>query len=171
MPEISNLDNEDHKVVVNCPKNSKILLRKKELFNQLDEKKLEYKKYGICDSYIKYGKPSLNDVIENIQTLTDKKLNRVLRLTKRLKKEDEIYDENISYYKNFINNGGDIEYTIQEGVKEWFYINKTNYLEFLNRYKDEDLAKAKAFNAYIRQYGYDKYTEKIRKTEMIVNIY
>mgnify|MGYP003331462984 CR=1 FL=1 len=32
-----------------------------------------------------------------------------MKLLKRLKKEGEIYDENVSYYRNYVKNGGDIE--------------------------------------------------------------
>lgn len=152
-------------------KNKKFLLRKKELFDHLNDNKLEYIKNGICDSYIKYGTPSLNDVISDIQTKSEIQTKRLHRLIKRLKKEGEIYDENVSYYRKYVKYGGDIDYTIDEGIKEWFYKNKTNYLEFLKTYKEEDKAQAKAFNQYIKQHGTNKYTEKIRKTEMVLRLF
>lgn len=152
-------------------KNKKILLRKKELFDHLNDNKLEYIKNGICDSYIKYGTPSLNDVINNIQTKSEIQSKRLTRLIKRLKKEGEVYDENVSYYKKYVKYGGDISQTIEEGIKEWFYINKTNYLELLKTYKEEDKAQAKAFNQYIKQHGPDKYTEKIRRSEMVLRLF
>ena len=151
-------------------KNNKILLRKKELFDHLNNNKLEYIKNGICDSYIKYGTPSLNDVINNIQIRSDVQTKRLTRLINRLKKKGEMYDENVSYYKKYVKYGGDIKHTIDEGIKEWFYINKTNYLELLKIYKEEDKAQSKAFNQYIKQYGPNKYTEKIR-SEMVLRLF
>ena len=44
-----------------------IIIRKKKLIDNLCENKLEYIKNGICDSYIKFGKPDLPIVIENIE--------------------------------------------------------------------------------------------------------
>jgi hypothetical protein len=157
--------------IINYAKNSKVLLRKKELFDNLTDRKLEYIKDGICDSYIKYGKPSLEDVICNIQNKTEIEMKRLIRVIKRLKKEGEVYDENISYYKSFIKYGGDIDYIIEEGIKEWFYIHKTNYLELFKIYKDEDKAQAKALNNYIKNHKPDKYTERIRKTEMVLRLF
>lgn len=158
-------------VIKYANKTNKILLRKRQLFNQLSDKKLEYIKNGICDSYIKYGKPSLNDVIDNIQSKTEAKARRLNMLLIRLHNENEKYDENNSYYSKYINNGGNLNEIINEGIKEWFYINKTNYLHYLKLYKNEDVAQTKAFNAYIKNHGHDKYTERIIKSEMVLRLY
>lgn len=158
-------------IVVRCAKNKKILLRKKELFDHLNDNKLEYVKNGICDSYIRYGTPSLDDVINNIQTKLDIKTKRMNMLIKRLKKAGEIFDETVSYYKHYIQYGGDIDYAIDEGIKEWFYINKTNYLELLQIHGDEEKAQTKAFNTYIKHHGPDKYTEKIQKSEICLRLF
>jgi hypothetical protein len=157
--------------IIRYDKNKKVLLRKKQLFDHLNDKKLAYVKNGICDAYIRYGTPSLETVIHDIQTNSDKHIERLKKLIKRLKKEGEKYDEKNIYYQNYIKNGGDIEYNVNEGIKEWFYINKTNYPELLANYKDEDRAQAKAYNTYIKKYGPDKYTERIRKSEMILRLY
>jgi len=151
--------------------NNKFLLRKRQLFNQLNDEKLEYTKNGICDSYIKYGKPSLGDVIDNIKLKADAKSKRLDRLLMRLRTEGEMYDESNSYYNKYINIGGNLEEIINEGIKEWFYINKTNYRSFFKLYKNEDIAQAKAFNAYIKKNGNDKYTERIRKSEMVLRLF
>lgn len=151
--------------------NERVLLRKKQLFDQLTNNKLEYMGDGICDSFIKFGTPELNIVIEGVQKKTEIQTKRLVNLLKRLKKEEEIYDENISFYKRYIKNGGDLDYYVDEGIKEWFYINKTNYLEFLKNYKDEDRAQAKAFNEYVKNIGHDKYTERIRQTEMVIRLF
>lgn len=158
-------------VIKYAKSNKKFLLRKRQLFNQLNDKKLEYIKNGICDSYIKYGKPSLNDVIDNIKSKATAKSKRLDRLLTKLRTEGELYDESNSYYKKYVNNGGNLEEIINEGIKEWFYINKTNYQSFFELYKSEDIAQTKAFNAYIKKNGNDKYTERIRKTEMILRLF
>lgn len=157
--------------IIKYDRNEKILLRKKKLLEQLDDNKIRYIKNGICDAYIKYGYPSLDDVVVDLQQKTEKQMNRYLRLLNRLKKEGEIYDENNTYYRNYIINGGDIETAVKEGIKEWFYKNKTEYYKFLEIYKDEDIAQIKAFNKYVKHNGFDKYIEKIRKDEMTLKFY
>lgn len=151
--------------------NDRVLIRKRELFNQLNNNKLEYTGGGICDAFIKFGTPSLNTVIQDVQKKTDVQMDRLTQLIKCLKKEGECYNENVSYYKQFIKNGGDINYYVEEGIKEWFYVNKTNYLEYLKFYKDVDRAQTKAFNEYVRKNGMDRYTERIRKADMVVRLY
>jgi Zn-finger nucleic acid-binding protein len=132
---------------------------------------MEYKKNGICDAYIKFGYPELNDIVQTIQTKSEIEMSRLSKLLRRLRKEDEEYDENNTYYKKYIKDGGDINFIISEGIKEWFYIKKTNYLELLKLYKSEDIAQSKAYNQYIKQHGSDKYTERIRKTELVMRLY
>lgn len=157
-------------IIIRQPRNSKVLLRKKELFNELSDNKLEYRKNGICDSFIKFGTPSLNVVIQTVQEKTESETNRLIKLLKCLKRENELYDENNSYYKKYIRNGGDLEYHVNEGIVEWFYCHKTDYKKLLAKYKNVDIAEAEAFNRYVRKNGNDRYTERIRKNEMIVSI-
>jgi hypothetical protein len=161
----------DNKPIIHYTKQQKIILRKKQLFNKLSDNKLEYKKNSICDMYIKYGKFSINEIIDTMKDKEYKETRRLKLLLKKLEKEGEVYDENISYYIDYIKNGGDINYTISNGIKEWFYINKTKYLEFLKRFKDEDIAKTYAFNDYIKHNSYDKYIKRIQDTEMTIRIY
>ena len=169
---IAQNDNNDYnKPTIRHTKHEKIILRKKQLFVELSENKLEYKKNSICDAYIKYGKYSKNDVIDIMKNKNLKEAKRLRILIKKLKKEGEIYDENISYYRDYIKNGGNIKYIISNGIKEWFYINKTDYLELLKRYRNEDIAKSYALNAYLRNNGKDRYTKRIHDTEMIIRIY
>lgn len=164
-------NNFQKKPIIKYDKNTKILLRKKKLFDHLSDEKLEYIKYGVCDAYIKYGTPSLDVVVKDMQTKSSKKMIRLEKLLNKLRQEGEIYDEKNSYYQSYVKNGCDIDYAVDEGIKEWFYINKTNYLELLKIYKDEDKAQAHAFNEYVKQNGSDKYIERIRKTDMSLNLY
>lgn len=166
--KLYNYDRE--KTVIHYDEKDKILLRKRQLFDHLNDKKLEYKKNGICDSFIKYGTPALNIVINDVQRKTEIQIKRFNKLVERLHQEGEKYDDNIKYYRQYIKNGGDLEYHVEEGIKEWFYKNKTNYLELLKIYKDEDKAQIHAFNMYVRKHGSDKYIERIRKSEMVVRL-
>jgi hypothetical protein len=145
--------------------------RKQELCSILNDEKLEYEKNGICDSYVEYGTPSLDNVVIKIKKKTHDTTDRLCKIINELKKIGEQYDENNSYYKKYIRNGGNINYTINEGVIEWFYTHKTNYKQIMKQYKNNDVALAVAFNEYIKNNGKDKYTERIRRSEMTVSIY
>lgn len=151
--------------------NKKVLLRKKQLFDKLTDNKLEYMRDGMCDSFIKFGIPELNTVIKGVQQKTVVQSKRLTLLLKHLKKKGELYDETNSYYKKYIKYGGELDYHIDEGIKEWFYIHKTKYSEYIKIYKDEDKAQTKAFNEYIKNNGHDKYTDRICQTEMIVRLF
>ena len=169
---ISQKNNNDYnKPIIYNEKQKKIILRKKHLFDELSENKLEYKKNGICDAYIKYGKHNINDVIDIMKNKNLKEEQRLRILLKKLKKENELYDENISYYRDYIKNGGNINYAVSNGIKEWFYINKTNYIELLEQYRNEDIAKSYALNTYLKKEGRDRYTKRIQDTEMTIRIY
>jgi hypothetical protein len=166
----TNTSDKRKETIIKYDKNNKILLRKKKLFDHLDNEKLEYIKYGVCDAYIKYGTPSLEDVVKNMQCVSEKKMTRLKKLLKKLKDEGERYDEKITYYQQYIINGFDFDYSVNEGIKEWFYINKTNYLELLKIYKDEDKAQSMAFNQYVKANGHDKYTERIQQKDISLQI-
>jgi len=122
-------------------KTDKIILRKKKLLDNLSENKLEYIKNGVCDSYIKFGVPELEIVVENINTSTNMKIDRLVELIEKLKEYGKKYNENISYYQKYIRNGGDINYMIREGIKEEYYLNDETYNFYLNAYKDENIAE------------------------------
>ena len=155
----------------NDPKEEKILIRKKELYSTLSDEKIQYIKNGICDSYILYGKPTLENVIDTMKVKNSTKMKRMSLLLKKLQEIEEEYDENVSYYKKYISSGGNIDYCISEGIKEWFYLNKTNYLELRKKYKNDEYAKIKALNDYIKKYGTNKYTEMIRNEDMVIRLY
>lgn len=159
--------------IVDCDigANRQVFLRKKTIQEKLAEKKLDYVKNGVCDSFIKFNTPKIEEVVEKIEKNDEKKIKRLTRLVKLIKEKGEIYDEKISYYQRYIRNGGNLEYHVTEGIKEWFYVNKTNYLKHLKNCKDEDVAQAKALNEYIKYNGSDRYTRMIRDTEIVLNLY
>ena len=114
------------------------LQRKQQLFKILKEYKLEYKKNSICDIFIKYGIPKLQDVInvlekENINTISNLKL-----LSKELTKLNLKFDKKLPSHFNYIKNGGNINKTIEIGKIENIIINSTEYLEYLKKYSNED---------------------------------
>ena len=75
--------------------------------------------------------------------------------------------DGFTYVRNADFNGCSDYYTNYE-LK--LLINKTNYLQLLTKFKDEDIAQTNAFNKYIMEHGQDKYTEIIRKTEMMIKL-
>ena len=96
----SDYDYEEENDKIQIFKNSKnrinnLLVRKKQLFDKLDSSKLTYIKGGICDAYIKYGYPSLDQVVNDIQNTTDEEYTRLEKILKQLNKQQLIYDKNI----------------------------------------------------------------------------
>jgi len=129
--------------------------RRQMLMDELSMRKLDYVRGGVCDSFIKYGRPSLDEVIEMCIRSTMQEEKRLTILISNLKQNDLIYDDRVSYYKEYIEQGTDLRTAITEGKKEWFYINMTEYPAFLAKYKDEERAMARALDKYIKQHGYD----------------
>jgi len=152
---------------------TKIILRKKNLLEKLNERKLEYKENsdGICDTYIKFGLSNIDDVIIKLEKRDNLRSKRLTELLKKLRDENETYDSNISYYNDYVQKGGDLDYHVQEGIIEWFYLHKTKYKKYLKSTKDEDIAQAKALNEYLKKNGPDKYTERIKKSEMTFQLF
>lgn len=152
-------------------KESKVYQRYIKLMKALVDARLEYRKNGICDKYIKFGFPSIEEVINELQKRTNNEERRLKRLIKKLKKKNLQYDRNVNVYQEYIKRGGNIKETINEGETEWFLINKTKYLEFREKYLNEDRAKSAAISQYIRNHGVDEYIESIKKKELTISIY
>ena len=152
-------------------KNKNIYLRRKTLMEKLESQKLTYIPNGICDSFVKFNYPSINVVVDKIESIEIKKSKRHMKLLKKIKEKNEEYDKNNFYYQQYIRNGGNIEYAITEGVKEWFYQHKTTYDKHLKQCKNQELAKANALNEYIKTNGADKYTKMIKASEIVLQLY
>ena len=151
-------------------KKYKLAFRKKILFDKLNRVKLQYIKNGICDSYIKYGKPSLSEVLINFQDKTNNEFNRLQFLIKKLKSRGIKYDERVKIFTTYTKRGGDINKVLDEGETEFLYWNFTDFPSLINKYPEE-IAKNIAMNKYIRENGRDKYINKIIKKEMTLNLY
>jgi hypothetical protein len=76
--------------------------RKRELQQILKNNKLEYKLYGNCYSYINYGKPSIDIIIqEELNELNKTNVNR-FNLASALNNNNIVYDENNIHVKQYI---------------------------------------------------------------------
>ncbi len=169
MSDIAN-EHKQLKPRIRMDKDCKIQVRKKKLFEELTSVKLEYIENGICDAYIKFGKPSLEEVISNIQKKSDDELDRYQLLMNKLNKNNLIYDEKVSQYRRYIKMGGSLKKAIEDGQIEWFYLNMTNYIELLRLYKDEEKARAIALNIFLKKNKHNRYTKKIIKNEMTLKM-
>ena len=177
--DIPVLDDEelDPKITIHYEYDShnKIRIRKKQLFDQLDTLQLTYVKGGICDSFIKYGYPSLDKVINDVQQSTTLEDRRLEKLVKNLEKRGLKYDSRVTYYREYVEQGTDICTAIREGKREWFLINKTAYLRLLTIFKDEERAEEKAIQRYLKKYGYTQefrnHLGRQREFEMKICLY
>ena len=116
--KIKSNSNLNKTVIVNRKRN----IRKILLNNKLKLNKLEYKKNTVCDTFLKYGKPDIDTVIEILEN--DNK--------------NEKYDSNIPAYKKYIKTGCNLNNAIEIGRIEKIIINDTNYLKYLKKYSKTD---------------------------------
>lgn len=144
-------------------------LRKKQLVDKLGERKLSVKGSD-CDKYIKFGTSSIDDVVTSIEKREIEETKRLKNLFIELRKKNLLYDNRVSWYTNYIKRGGDLNKIIKNGEIEWFYLNKTDYIELLKIYKNEDVAQSKALTRYVAKHGNDKYTDKIVETDMTIRL-
>ena len=80
--------------------------RKSLLMDILDSNKLEYKSYGDCYSYVKYGTPSIETVVTNELNKLQIKRRRIITLAQQLSSLNIPFDENLAPCYNYINNIG-----------------------------------------------------------------
>lgn len=144
-------------------------IRKKQLADKLAEHKLHVKGSD-CDNYIKFGTSSIDDVITSIEKRENEETKRLKNLLVELRKKNLLYDDRVSWYVNYVKRGGDLNKAIKNGEIEWFYLNKTDYIELLKIYKNEDVAQSKALTRYVAKHGKDKYTDKIIETDMTIRL-
>ena len=76
----------------------------------------------------------------------------------------------IDWYKKYIFHGYKLTECIENGIIEWFYLRKTKYCEFLEKYKNQEMAWNMALRQYIKENGMDQYTQMIHKKEMIIRL-
>ena len=113
--------------------------REKKLKEILKYNKLEYKPYGDCYSYVHFGIPDINDVVENelnkIQNINTKRIN----LSSELKKKGIKFNENLKPCYDYVYNLNDktLNETVRETEIEIFLKNNTNYKELIKIYPHE----------------------------------
>ena len=112
--------------------------------------KLEYKNYGDCFSFVYYGDPSIETVIENELKKLDCKSARKIKLAEQLLKLNIPLDETLPSCYNYINNIGckNLYQTIRAIEVEYFFKYKTDYIKLLNTYSPHQ-AKDIALQKYI----------------------
>lgn len=126
-------------------------IRRKTLGNRLAEYKLEIKPFGDCFTYIKYGYPSIDVVIQNEISKSIELTRRKKILYKKLQQFNLPYNETYdSCCYKFVNGISDrsLNETINDVKIEQFFMDYTNYLELLKSNPD-DIAKDKALENYI----------------------
>jgi hypothetical protein len=122
--------------------------RKSKLIKIINEYKLNDVKLNICKAYIKFGQPSLEYVVKQLQEKQTKKNNRMYNLISKLKKHGKQYDEKIPAYSNYIKNGGNINNIIKESELESIFVYNTNYLHYL-KHNDANTARYLASIEYV----------------------
>jgi len=151
-----------------CQKTLNEKIRRDNLMKMLKEHKLEYIKNGICDAYIKYASPSLEDVLNILQEKRIEKRERMIVLLDKLKLLDIEYLDTVFAFKDYINNGGSIDEAIKEGNIEIFLMKETNYLELLKQHERED-AKEIALINYVSSGGNNETLLNVIKRTMTIN--
>lgn len=113
--------------------------REKNLKELLKYNKLEYKSYGDCYSYVHFGIPDINEVIENelnkIQNTSIKRIN----ISSELKKKGIKFDEDLKPCYDYIHNlnSKTLHETVRDTEIEIFLKNNTNYKELIEIYPHE----------------------------------
>jgi hypothetical protein len=128
--------------------------RKDNLIRHLADHKLEYKRYGDCYTYVTYGYPDIELVIQNEIDKATKLSNRKYLLYNELQKFGISYSEsNDSICYEFANEITDksLDDVISDAKIEDFFIKFTNYLELRKIYTDDETAKEKALNSYMEK--------------------
>lgn len=87
-------------------KEKKMLERKNDLMTHFLDNKLEYKEYGDCYLYVKYGKPPIDEIIENEKKKIRIKNKRRIKLAEKLSERNIDFDENNKLCHDYINNIG-----------------------------------------------------------------
>jgi len=142
--------------------------RKNEIIKLFRNHKLKFKYIGDSYSYINYGKPSIEYILENEQKKIMKKNKRRIKLAKHLMKLNIPLDENIEACHNYINMIGclSLNETIKEIEIEHFLLENTNYKDILINNKKEK-AQSLAFEEYMKN-GNKKDIPKIIEDPIIV---
>lgn len=134
-------------------KNQKIestkLQRELKIRETFQMNKLEFKNYGDAYTYIHYGKPDLNTVVNNELIKISQKNARCLKLANKLKQLNIPIDESLKSCYEYINNIGtdSLEDIVRHIEVEHFLKYNTTYDELCKKY-DIKTAKELAIRKY-----------------------
>jgi hypothetical protein len=151
------LELREHKTKLKNEKNKKIKEeRKHKIIKEFRDNKLKFKYIGDSYSYINYGTPSINSIIQNEFEKINKRKVRFNKLAKELNKINIPLDESIETCHNYINNIGhlSLKTSIKEIEIEYFLINNTKYLEYKKEYS-KDKSRDLALNDYMKDNNKD----------------
>jgi hypothetical protein len=151
--EINNLNKRDkflifkrgkYKIKPNSNLNKNIIskrrknIRKILLNSKLKLNKLEYKKNTVCDTFIKYGKPDIDTVIEILENENRNTTDNLITLINVLDDINEEYNPDVPAYKTYIKTGHNLNNVIKVGRIEKIIMKETNYLKYLKEYSQTD---------------------------------
>jgi hypothetical protein len=110
--------------------------RKKELIDVLNMNKLAYKNHGSCYSYVHYGKPPIDEVIDDELEKINEKNKRRIKLGLKLEEKGMYVDETLCSCYNYINNIGykSFDEVIRSVEVEYFLKYRTEYEKLLNKH-------------------------------------
>ena len=120
--------------------------QRKELLSQrLGEYRLPIRAYGDCFSFVEYGKPFIDEVVDNELTRADEYQKRRVELSKELNEREIIYDESYPDCLNYVKqrNHKTLHDTVRAIEIESFLRDNTNYLEIVpiyGKHKAQELA-------------------------------
>jgi len=137
LQKIINTKNETKKIK-NQKKEDTKTQREQKIKEMFQNNKLEFKNYGDAYSYIHYGKPALENVIQNELNKNKQKNNRRMMLAKELHKLNIPLDETLNSCYEYINNINNkpIEDVVRHIEIENFLKHKTDYDQLRKKYND-----------------------------------
>lgn len=148
--------------------NRKQIKRKLNLISLLSQYNLSYIMYGICDGYVLYGVPNIDNVITTLLKQSKAESKRKTKLMRGLIKRGIGCDDmnKVTYFKEYIENNTKYETALEEGIKELFLIENTNYINYLYHFYDEEKAEKASLDEY-----YSKNKDDNEKISIIVNLF
>jgi hypothetical protein len=137
--------------------------RKKLLLNKLKEMKMDYIK-NICDSYIKFGTPNLDNVVKALYIKQTENNNKLCMLLDELRNRNLEYDDKVPSYQKYIKKGGDLNKIIENGELEKILIAETNYLSIIDDV-DSEIAREISLNTFYDKGKKSKLADKYVKSK------
>jgi len=126
--------------------------RKQELISALNQNKLEFQNHGDCYSYVKYGTPDIETVIQNMLVKLKRVSERRIELAKLLSDNGVPFNEEFGPCYNYIHDIGykNLAETVQDAEIDHFLRTNTNYVSLLKKYNRE-VASEVALRTYFAE--------------------